>query len=752
MKPPLIGRRVHRVDGVAKVTGAARYAAEFNQPHQAYAVVVTSTIALGYVRRIDTESILRLPGVLAVITHHNAPRLPYRAHKSPVDPESGRRLDVLQSGAVRFFGQPVAVVVANTLEDAEHAAAALRVDYSATLPVVDAQTPKAVLVVPDTVMHPSFLQTDKGRGGADGAMTTARVAIEATYDMARENHNPMEPHATVASWDGNHLTLWSKSQYLVNESAEIAAIFGLRPENVLVICPFVGGGFGTSLRTWPHVTLAAVAARVVARPVKLVLTRRQMFFMTGHRPRTIQRVALGANLEGQLTTLIHEGTAETSRYEQFVEPLTSASRFMYSCSNVRTRQRIVPLDISTPCHMRGPGFASGIFAIECAMDELAYALRMDPIELRRRNEPRIDEGESKPFSSRSLMKCFDVGVERFGWARRDPQPRSMRDGRLLIGWGTAAAGYPAFFSAASARARLLADGSAEVEAAASDMGPGTYTALTQVAADFLDLPLERVRVNLGRSDLPPTPPHGGSMTLACVGSAVQAACVALKADIIKRAIADRLSPLFGAKLQAIEWHEGRLALSSGAPCGVSCQDVVLNGGGSPIEATASVVADTATAARFSMHAFGAVFAEVAVDPDVGTVRVRRAMSVYGAGRIINPLLATSQCIGGMVGGIGMALLERTVLDPRDGRPVNAHLADYLVPINLDVPDIDVHFIDENDPHVNPLGAKGLGEIAFIGTAPAIANAVFHATGKRVRELPIRVENLIDTWRPVGDDA
>ncbi len=752
MVPPLIGRRLRRVDGRAKVTGAARYAAEFNQLHQAHAVIVSSAIGLGRVMRVDAEPVLRLPGVLAVISHRNAPRLPYRQHKSLVDPEIGERLHVLQTDEVHFYGQPVAVVVADTLDQAERAAKALRVEYAARVPIVDAQNPKAVPVIPDIGKQPGLLQADKARGGADGALATARVAIDAAYDMARENHNPIEPHATVAAWDGDHLTLWSKSQYVINERAEIAAIFGLRPENVLVVCPFIGGGFGTSLRTWPHVTLAAIAARVVCRPVKLVLTRQQMFFMTGHRPRTIQRVALGANLDGRLTSFIHEGTAETSRYEQFAEALTTISRFMYSCPNVRTRYRILPLDTGTPCHMRGPGFASGIFAIECAMDELAYALRMDPVELRRRNEPSIDEGENRRFSSRSLTKCFDVGVERFGWVGRNLQPRSMRDGRLLIGWGTAAAGYPALFISASARVRLLADGSAEVEAAASDMGPGTYTSITQVAADFLGLPCEQVKFSLGRSDFPPTPPHGGSMTLASVGSAVRAACMALKKEMAKRATADRRSPLFGTAAEAIEWRDGRLGLLGDASRALTYGEIVAGGGGNPIEVSASVAPDPDAAQGYSMHSFGAVFVEVAVDPNVGTVRVRKAVSVYGAGRIINPLLATSQCMSGMVGGIGMALMERTVLDSRDGRPINTHLADYLVPVNLDIPDLDVHFIDEDDPHVNPLGAKGLGEIALIGTAPAIANAIFHATGKRVRELPIRIETLLDAWRPAGTAA
>jgi len=701
MNAPVIGTPLARVDGRAKVTGAALYAAEFNQPGQAYAVVVGASVGRGRVKRIDDAPVLRLPGVIAVISHLNAARLAYRPHKGPIDPAIGERLHVLQDDAVRFHGQPVAVVVAETLDQAECAALALKIEYAAERPAVDPRDPEVQPTIPEAATQPGArIQADKTRGDADGALVKAAIKIDAIYDIARENHNPMEPHATVAAWTGDRLTLWSKSQFVVNEQSEIAAIFGLPRENVHVICPYVGGAFGTSLRTWSHVTLAALAARRVGRPVKLVLNRRQMFYTTGHRPRTIQRVALGATRDGRLTGLIHESSGETSRHEQFIEALTSVSTFMYSCPNVRTRYRLVPLDTGTPNHMRGPGEASGVFALECAIDELAYSLGMDPLELRRRNEPAIDEGENLPFSSRSLIECLDLGAERFGWSRRSPKPRSMRDGRLLIGWGAAAATYPALWGAASARVRLVEDGTAEVEAAASDMGPGTYTSMTQVAADFLGLPVSRVRFSLGRSDFPPTPPHGGSQTMASVGSAIRAACIAAMEESARR------------------------------------------GGARPIEASASAARNPDDARRFSMHSFGAVFVEVAVDPDLGIVRVRRAVGAYGAGRIVNPRLAVSQCTGGMIGGIGMALMERTVLDPRDGRAVNAHMADYLVPVNLDTPQLEVHFVKEDDPHVNPLGVKGLGEIALVGIAPAIANAVFHATGIRVRELPIRIENIL----------
>ncbi|WP_192355405.1 xanthine dehydrogenase family protein molybdopterin-binding subunit [Mesorhizobium mediterraneum] len=735
MSMNVIGKPLTRVDGRTKVTGKARYAADFNQPGQLYAALVSATVGLGRVTGIEGVEVERMPGVVALITHRNGPKLPYLPHKGIIDPAVGERLHVLQDDSVRFYGQPVAIVVADTIDHAERAAAALRIAYDAHRPIVDHADEEVARIVPGTG------KADRSRGDADAAVAEAAIKVDENYDIARENHNPMEPHATVAAWNGDRLTLWSKSQFLVNEQTEIAAVFGLPIENVEVICPFIGGAFGTSLRTWPHVTLAAIAARQVQRPVKLVLTRKQMFFTTGHRPRSLQRVALGATPDGKLTGVIHEGTGETSRYEQFTEALTAVTEYLYSCPNLRTQYRLAQLDTATPNHMRGPGEASGIFALESAMDELSYKLGIDPIELRRRNEPQIDEAENKPFSSRSLIQCYELGAERFGWARRTPEPRSMRDGRLLIGMGTATATYPAFHAPSSARVRLLADGTAEVEAAASDMGPGTYTSMTQVAAEFLGLQPEQVRFGLGTTDYPPTPSHGGSWTMASVGSAIRAACLEVQSQATRQAIADAGSPVFEASMEDLEWVDGRLRRRGDASPGLSYQDILAKAG-NPIEADGSAQRDPEIAEKYSMHSFGAVFAEVSVDPDVGTIRVRRLAGAYGIGRVVNPLLASSQCTGGMIGGIGMALMERTVLDVRDGRPVNAHMADYLVPVNLDTPKLEALFVDEVDAHVNPLGVKGLGEIALVGTAPAIANAVFHATGKRVRTLPIKIEDVL----------
>lgn len=744
MTTSLLGKPVPRVDGRMKVTGRARYAADVKHDRQAHAVIVNATVGLGRITAIDDDAASKIPGVIAILSHRNAPRLPYQPHRGSIDPAVGERVHMLQDDRVRFHGQPVAVVVAETLDQAERAAKALRIAYAAERPATDPSASGVQTIIPEAATAPgAHIHSERSRGDADAALAKAPVKIDASFDIARENHNPIEPHATVASWDGDRLTLWSKTQYILNEQAEIAAIFGIPAENIQVNCPFVGGAFGTSLRTWPHVTLAAMAARHVRRPVKLVLTRKQMFFATGHRPRTLQRVALGAGADGKLTSIIHEGRGETSRHEQFIEALTNVTDFLYSCPNLRTQYRLTPLDIGTPNHMRGPGEVSGVFALECAMDELSYALNLDPVELRRRNEPTVDESVNLPFSSRSLLASYKLGAERFGWSRRTPAPRSMKDGRLLIGMGCASASYPAFHAASSASVRLLADGTAQVLAAASDMGPGTYTSMTQVAADTLGLPLDRVDFRLGRSDYPPTPSHGGSWTMASVGSAVRAACLAVREEAARRAIADQRSPVFGATLDTVEWHEGRLRRRGDTSPGQPYRDIV-ESVGEAIEATASSQRDPQVASRYAMHSFGAVFVEVAVDPDVGTIRVRRMVGAYGIGRVINPRLAASQCTGGMIGGIGMALMERTVLDPRDGRPVNAHMADYLLPVNLDIPDLEVHFVEEADPHVNALGVKGVGEIAIVGTAPAIANAVFHATGKRIRSLPIRIEDVLSS--------
>jgi xanthine dehydrogenase YagR molybdenum-binding subunit len=711
MTTAFIGKPVSRIDGRQKVTGCATYAAEFDMPNVAYGAAVRSTIASGRIASIDSAEAERAPGVIAVVTHRNAPRLPYRPHRGAVDPPVGERLHLFQDDRVNHQGQPIALVVADTLEQARHAAALVRATYVPGKGTTDISAAKPALPTRQKTDQGASQPSETSRGTPEKSLASAAVKVDQTYVIPRENHNPIELHATIAAWDGDRLSLWDKTQWVDNVAEEIAAVFGIPAENVRVVSPFVGGAFGSGLRAWPHVTLAALGARVAGRPVKIMLSRREMYYGVGFRPHTVQRVALGASRDGGLTAIVHDAYQETSSYEEYTEALLDTSRFLYSCQNVSTRYRLAPMNVHTPTWMRAPGEVSGNFALECAMDELAVALNIDPMELRLRNEPAIDEFKKRPVSSRSTRECYRAGAERFGWSRRNPKPRSMRDGRWLIGWGMATANYPMNFAPASAKARLLPDGTAEVMSAASDMGPGTWTSMTQVAADTLGLPIEQVKFMLGDSRLPKTPPHGGSMTMASVGSAVQAACRKAREDALARA--------------------------GGSDLAVAMRQL-----GQPVEASVDMKPDNASQ-RFSMHAFGAVFVEIAVDPDLGETRVRRIVGAYGAGRVVNPKLARSQCAGGMIGGIGMALMEHSVVDARNGRIPNANLAEYAVPVHADAPPVmEVLFVDEHDPHVNPLGVKGLGEIAIVGVASAIANAIFHATGKRIRTLPVTPDKLL----------
>ena len=710
----VVGTPLPRVDGPAKVAGAARYAAEFHPDGLLYAATADSRVPAGRIAAIDTRAAERAPGVVLVLTHLNADKLPYQAaaERPAVDPVSGDQLRVLNDTQVRFSGQPIAVVVAGTQAQAENAASLIGVRY-------EHGTPALLRFDPALAQPTSEAAEKKGRGpewvkgDPDGALAAAPIRIEATYRQAREQHHPMEPHATVAEWRGDRLTLWSKTQWVGNERDEIARRFGLAPDRVHVVNPFVGGAFGSSLRTWPHVTLAAMAARRTGRPVRLELTRRQMNTAVGFRGQTEQRVALGAERDGELVAMIHEAIGQTSTYEEFAEPALGPASATYECPNRRTRYRLVPMNVNTPCPMRGPGWATGLVAQEIAMDELAEALALDPVELRLRNHADRDPKKDLPWSSKRLRECYAQGAERFGWGRRAPAARTMREGRDLVGFGMATAIYSAGRYPTSASATLHLDGHATVRCATTDMGPGTYTSATQVAADALDLPPDRVRFELGDSSFPPAKEHGGSTTMASVGPAVQAACAALNA---------RLD-----------------ALSRDHP-GARRSELLRRAGLDRLDADASV-APGDEMKEHATNGFGAVFAEVRVDPDLCTIRVARLVGAYDAGRIVNPRLARSQVIGGMVGGIGMALLEEVEWDERLGRVANGTIAEYLVPVNADVHELDALFVDGNDP-VLPLGVKGIAELGLCGVAPAIANAVWHATGKRMRDLPITPDRLL----------
>ncbi|RVX42687.1 xanthine dehydrogenase YagR molybdenum-binding subunit [Nonomuraea polychroma] len=731
MTRPAAGTPLSRVDGRLKVTGQATYAAEHDVRGVVHGVIVTSTVGRGRITGIDTRAAVEQPGVLKVISHLNAPKLPYRPFRGVPDPARGERLRVFQDDRVRFFGQPVAVVVAETLEIAQHAASLVKVGYDGERPATDMASPAGSPNQPENYQ----------RGNVDQALGRAHARLEQTYRLNREHHNPMEPHATIARWDGDRLTVWDKTQIVLNTRADLATVFGIPEESVRVVSPFVGGAFGSALRAWPHVAIAALAAREARRPVKVVLTRKQMYSGTGFRPVTEYKLTLGADQRGRLTAAVHDIRAETSVYEDYREALTVQGQMVYATPNVRQTYRSIPLDVNTPTWMRGPGAATAAYAIECAMDELAYELGMDPIELRLRNEPDRDPGTGVPFSTRRLRECFGIGSRTVGWDERNPRPRSAHDGNWLIGTGVAVATYHTQRAPAQALARLDADGTAIVQCATSDMGPGTYTSMTQVAADALGLPIPRVRFQLGDSTMPPAPPHGGSMTMASVGSAVQDTCDKLRRQAIRLAVEDPGSPLHGIPADDVVVQNGRLHLRDNPGRGETYRQLLARTNRPHLEVRGGYTPGDEVE-RFSTHAYGAVFAQVAVDERLGLVRIRRVLGVYDAGRIINPKLAESQAIGGMVGGIGMALLEHTVTDPRDGRIVNANMADYLVPVNADVPDVSAIYLNGDDRTADPIGVKGLGEVVIVGVAPAIANAVFHATGRRVRELPITAEALL----------
>lgn len=729
-----IGRPLDRADGRAKVTGALRYSAEVPYPNLAHAVMVLSTIPSGRIHTIDASAALRQPGVLQVFTHENAPRV--TGSKGPKD-DNARIIAVLQDDHVRYDRQPVALVVADTLERATDAASLVRVRYGAT----DAFTrfEHADAFTPANVQHVAAVED---RGDPRGAFAAAPVRVDNVYTTPAEHHNPMEPHATVAAWDGDNLTLHDATQGVFATRKRVAEVFGIPLSHVRVICPFIGGGFGCKGSTWPHTVLAAMAAKALHRPVKLVLDRPQMFGSVGWRPRTEQRVALGAARDGKLVSTIHTAKTNTSVFDIFVEPSTVLTKMLYDVPNLRVAQTLVRMNVSTPTYMRAPGESSGSFALESAMDELAYAAGIDPLELRLRNYAETDPGEKIPFSSKSLRECYRVAAERFGWSRRAAQPRSMRAGDELVGYGMATATYPTNRSMASALVRISADGSAHALAGTQDIGTGSYTVFRQVAADGVGLPFERVHFDLGDTNMPMTPVSGGSQTAASVSSAVFAAAQVARDNVLAFAAADASSPLYGKTSDDVTVQDGRFALKSDPSRGETYAAILTRHPVGEIEGRADSAPAADAKKLHSMHAFGAQFAEVRVDPQLGTVRVARMISAFASGRILNRKTARSQYLGGMTWAIGMALHEVTRMDLRNGRIMNANLADYLVPVHADVPALEAIVVDEEDPYVNPLGVKGIGEIGIVGGAAAIANAVFHATGKRIRDLPIQPDKLV----------
>jgi xanthine dehydrogenase YagR molybdenum-binding subunit len=739
---PYIGTATSRVDGVAKVTGAAKYAAEFNAPGLVYGSIVGATIAKGRITRIDIRAAMRVSGVIDVLTHENRPPMADddKSYADEVAPP-GSPFRPLYDDRVMFNGQPIALVVAARSEVARFAASLVLVEYEQAPHVTDvnSQRDAAIPIKPPTSPFEALFTPPKQRGAPEQALAAAAVRHAGEYSTPIEHHNPMELYGATAIYgDDGKLTVYDKTQGVQNVQRYLCGVFAMKPEDVRVMSPFMGGGFGSGLRPQFTAVLAVLAARALRRPVRVVLTRPQMYAL-GYRPAMIQRIALGATSDGTLDAITHDAITVTSQYEDFFRQETGWSGLLYTCANASYAHKLVKLDLATSCDMRCPSAATGVYALECAMDELAVALELDPLELRLRCYSDRDQNNDRPFGSKALRQCYRQGAEAFGWDKRVPEPRSMRDGSDLIGWGMATGIWDAFQAPITVRIALSANGHAEVSCATSDIGTGTYTIMAQVAADMLGVPLDNISIKLGDSSLPQSPVEGGSWIAVSVSNGIATTAAAVRDDLLRLAKAMPNSPLAATAPGNVALVDGKL-MSKGDPSrSVSIADAMRHGAVERIEREETTNPGEDAARAHNTHS--AIFAEVRVDEQLGVIRVTRVVSAIAAGRILNTKTAGSQILGSVVGGIGMALHEETLVDHRLGRIMNANIAEYHVPVNADVHDIEVIFVDEPDDS-NPLGIKGVGEIGIVGVAAAIANAVYHATGKRVRDLPITLDKLM----------
>ncbi|MEP9377260.1 xanthine dehydrogenase family protein molybdopterin-binding subunit [Aquabacter sp. CN5-332] len=729
-----IGSPTSRVEGRDKVTGAAKYAGEFNAPGLVHASIVGSTIAKGRIARIDASEALKIGGVIAVLTHENRPPMADTddAYKDDVAPEQGSPFRPLYDGKILFSGQPIALVLAEDSETARFAATHVRVDYEAEPHVTDFHAKRGDAFALDEPAKP--------RGDAAAALAAAEVRHQGEYSVPMEHHNPMELFASTVMWEGDgKLTIYDKTQGVQNVQRYVCGIFGLKPADVRVMSPFVGGAFGSGLRPQYQVVLAVLAARALERSVRVVLTRQQMYGL-GYRPAMIQRIELGAKADGTLEALTHDAITVTSQYEDFHRHETTWSGLLYKSASAKYAHKLVRLDLPTSCDMRAPSATTGVYALESAMDELAVALKIDPLELRMRSYSEHDQNSGLPYSSKSLRECYRQGAEAFGWSKRNPEPRAMRDGSELVGWGMATGIWEALQVPITVRVALTANGHAQVSCATSDIGTGTYTIMTQVAADMLGLPLESIDIKLGDSTLPQSPVEGGSWIAASVSNGIVTTCDAIREELLRLAKTVPNSPLADAGPEEVVLANGTIASRHDAARAVSIAEAMRHGGVDRIQQEKTTRFKNDGSHAHNTHS--AIFAEVKVDEQLGVVRVTRIVSAVAAGRILNPKTGRNQVIGGVVWGIGAALHEETLVDHTFGRVMNANIAEYHVPVNADVHDIEVIFVDEQDDRVNPLGIKGLGEIGIVGVPAAIANAIYHATGKRVRDLPITLDKLL----------
>ena len=732
-----VGQPLSRADGRLKVTGGARYTADVPLAGAAHAAIVHGTIANGRTLSIDTTAAEQAAGVLAVLTHDNMPRM-NQAPWSHLRPQ-GQTYLPLQDDKIHYAGQPVALVVAETLDQAAYAGTLIEIEYEALPPVVFGPETAGEAVEPPQKLWPVASSV----GDADKAIADAPVKVERTYTTPDSHHNAMEPHATLAVWehDGT-LTLYDTTQMVGGTRKLAAIVLGMPEEKINVVCEFLGGGFGGKSWSWPHTLIAALAAKVVKRPVRLQLTRAQMYSMVGHKAATVQTITLGADRDGKLTGIRHESISPTSVFDNYIEYAALASRHLWGASGgISTNHKTVKVNRNTPVVMRAPMEAQGHVALECAMDELAYATGVDPVELRLRNDTDTDPLSGRPFSTRALRRCLTEGAARFGWDRRTPEPRSMHDGRYLIGQGVAGAFFTHWRWPAQARVTLNRDGSALVEAAAHDIGTGTYTVMRQVAADALGLAPEKVTVRLGDTRLPESHPAIGSSTMANAGSSVMLAAKAACEKAIELALTGRDAPFAGAAPEDVVVADGGLTLK-GPGHDIGYAELLARNGLSTLVSDGAYDPVEEVAGPKAIFSYSAVFAEVRVDPDLGLVRLNRLVGAYDAGRIINPKTARSQAIGGIIWGVGQALLEQTDMDAPLARFMNRNYSGYLVAANADIPELDVLFVGDFDEEGSLLGTKGLGELTATSVAPAIANAVYHATGTRVRDLPITAEKLL----------
>ena len=734
-----IGKPESRVDGRAKVTGEAKYAAEYNVPDLTYGYVVSSAIAKGKIAKIDSVQALQLPGVLEVFTHENVKGVAWLNFRySDMDAASGDHFKPLQDDKVHFSMQPIALVVAETFEIARYAASMIIVSYEEEAHETDLEQARSSAEEPQKHRFPP----PKSRGHPQEAFRRSVAKIKAEYMHGAEHHNPMEPFASTAVWESDGtLTVYDKTQGVLNSQKYITNVFGFSKKEVRVLSPYMGGGFGSGLRPQYQLFMAVLAAKLLKRSVKVSLTRQQMFSF-GHRPATGQLLALGAAVNGQLNAVYHYAFSETSQFEEYTENVVNWSGLLYQCKNVKLGHTVVKLDVYTPLDMRAPGAATGVPALECAMDELAYELGMDPLAFRLKNYAERDQNTNKPFSSKALRACYGQGAEKFGWSRRNPQPRAKKEGRNLIGMGMATGVWEAQHQPAAAKAVLSIDGKLTVSAAASDIGTGTYTIMTQIAAQVMGLPMEDVTFKLGDSSLPFTLLQGGSWTAASTGTAVYEVCEAIAKKLFKLAASLEASPFTQAAFKDAELADGQLRLKNAPATAMSITHIMRAAATDFIEEKKLSIPNKLKQSKYTRNTHSAVFVEVEVDEDLGTVHVRRMVSAIAGGRILNPKTARSQIIGGMVWGISMALHEESVPDHNYGRFMNHNLAEYHVSVNADVRDLEVIFVEEHDDIVSPLGVKGLGEIGIVGVPAAISNAVFHATGKRIREWPLTLDKLL----------